>query len=239
MDDLDRLAFRVARTVRTTYPHLLEHGFTLADLEETLAPYAQTRRELAIDGPSGYETTLLRLLSGERGYLATAPEVQEACRQALQSTSPSVSLVRAVASSALTLCSGAFALAESGARAAVANTAAAPAAGVPAAGVLAAGVLAAGVPAAGAPAAGAPVAGAPVASSAVAPAANRGSCDCPYCGGELPVGRSTRFCPRCGLDLTVRHCPACSTELERQWRFCVTCGREADVDTPLVTSAAA
>jgi hypothetical protein len=219
MDDLDRLAFRVARTVRTTYPHLLEHGFTLADLEETLAPYAQTRRELAIDGPSGYETTLLRLLSGERGYLATAPEVQEACRQALQSTSPSVSLVRAVASSALTLCSGAFALAESGARAAVANTAAAPAAGVPAA--------------------GAPVAGAPVASSAVAPAANRGSCDCPYCGGELPVGRSTRFCPRCGLDLTVRHCPACSTELERQWRFCVTCGREADVDTPLVTSAAA
>ena len=229
MDDLDRLAFRVARTVRTTYPHLLEHGFTLADLEETLAPYAQTRRELAIDGPSGYETTLLRLLSGERGYLATAPEVQEACRQALQSTSPSVSLVRAVASSALTLRSGAFALAESGARAAVSNTSAAAAAGVPAA----------GVPAAGVPAAGVPGGGVPVASSAVAPAANRGDCDCPYCGGELPVGRSTRFCPRCGLDLTVRHCPACSTELERQWRFCVTCGREADADTPLVASAAA
>ena len=37
------------------------------------------------------------------------------------------------------------------------------------------------------------------------------------------------FCPHCGLNLTVRQCPACSTELDVNWRFCVTCGRGADV----------
>jgi hypothetical protein len=192
MDDLDRLAFRVARTVRTTYPHLLERGFTLADLEATLAPYAETRRELAIDGPHGYEHTLLRLLSGERGYLGTEPALQDACRRALTAPSPSVSLVRSWATAALTLNSGAFALADRSPHGAVGD---APRGTVPA-----------------------------------IPATAQTHCDCHFCGGRLPTGRDVRFCPHCGLDLTVRHCPACSTELERPWRFCVTCGREAEAD---------
>lgn len=53
---------------------------------------------------------------------------------------------------------------------------------------------------------------------------------CRYCGGRFPHGRSITYCPHCGLDLTKRQCPACSTELECGWRFCVTCGRGADVD---------
>ncbi len=60
---------------------------------------------------------------------------------------------------------------------------------------------------------------------------------CRYCSGRLPEGRRVTFCPHCGLDLTKRQCPACSTELEAQWRFCVTCGRGAeaseDTDRPL------
>jgi predicted amidophosphoribosyltransferase len=40
------------------------------------------------------------------------------------------------------------------------------------------------------------------------------------------------FCPYCGENLTVRRCPACSTELEAGWRFCITCGREVDAATP-------
>jgi hypothetical protein len=27
------------------------------------------------------------------------------------------------------------------------------------------------------------------------------------------------------MDLTKRQCPACSTELDANWKFCVTCGR--------------
>jgi predicted amidophosphoribosyltransferase len=37
------------------------------------------------------------------------------------------------------------------------------------------------------------------------------------------------FCPHCGMDMTKRQCPACSTELDVHWRFCVTCGRSADL----------
>ncbi len=194
MDDLDRLAFRVARTVRTTYPHLLERGFTLSDLEERLAPYPEARREMAESGPDGYELTVLRLLAGERGYLVAEPELQEACRRALQMVSPTVSIVRAWAGSTLSLRSSAFTVGDE--RAVSNSDAASPAVS--------------------------------------APAARDTRCGCHYCGGTLPTGRSLTFCPYCGLDLTVRHCPACSTELERAWRFCVTCGRQADdADAPL------
>jgi hypothetical protein len=192
MDDLDRLAFRVARTVRTSYPHLLEHGFTLSDLEEKLAPYVETRRELAVGGPNGYEHTVLRLLSGERGYLGAEIELQEACRRALQMPSPAVSIVRTWARSALVLRSGAFALVGSDTGASTHP-----------------------------PADAAPTRGTPSASSV-------SQCGCHFCGGQLPAARDARFCPHCGLDLTMRQCPACSTELERQWRYCVTCGRQSD-----------
>ena len=48
---------------------------------------------------------------------------------------------------------------------------------------------------------------------------------CRYCGGVLPDGRKVTFCPHCGHDLTVQHCPACGTECEIEWKFCITCGR--------------
>jgi hypothetical protein len=194
MDDLDRLAFRVARTVRTTYPHLLEHGFTLSDLEERLAPFPEARREMASNGPDGYELTILRLLAGERGYLTAEPELQQACRRALQMPSPTVSIVRTWAGSTLTLRNPAFILGAertSGAYAAAS--------------------------------------GEHAATAEPARLDERDArCQCHFCGGTLPSGRSLTFCPFCGLNLTVRQCPACSTELERAWRFCVTCGRQAD-----------
>jgi hypothetical protein len=48
---------------------------------------------------------------------------------------------------------------------------------------------------------------------------------CRYCSGVLPDGRRVTFCPTCGHNLTVQHCPACATELEVEWKFCITCGR--------------
>lgn len=57
----------------------------------------------------------------------------------------------------------------------------------------------------------------------VSPSALGGSCR--YCGGTLPEGRRYTYCPHCGQNLTVQHCPACNTELEIGWKFCTTCGR--------------
>jgi hypothetical protein len=51
---------------------------------------------------------------------------------------------------------------------------------------------------------------------------------CRYCGQPLPEGRPVTFCPYCGQNVTIVRCPACSTELELGWRFCVTCGRTMD-----------
>ncbi len=52
---------------------------------------------------------------------------------------------------------------------------------------------------------------------------------CRFCGQALPDGRDVTFCPHCGQNLKVRRCPGCSAEVERGWKFCVTCGR-ASVD---------
>ena len=67
---------------------------------------------------------------------------------------------------------------------------------------------------------------APMASPRSTPITVSAGDSCRYCSGTLPEGRKLTFCPNCGHNLTVQHCPACSTELEVGWKFCITCGRE-------------
>ncbi len=49
---------------------------------------------------------------------------------------------------------------------------------------------------------------------------------CPFCTHALPAGRAVTFCPHCGMNVTVAQCPACSSEVEPGWHYCVTCGRD-------------
>jgi hypothetical protein len=192
LDDLDRLAFRLARVVRTQYPQLLSQGFTLVDLEERLLPFREARREMADGSADVFERAVLRLIAGERGYLQTEVDLQIACVQALASPSPSLSLIRAWGTASLTL--------------------AAPATEI-----------------------GGERLSSPGRSGTVRtdhetkPGASTPHCSCRFCGNRLPDNRHMIFCPHCGLDMTKRQCPACSTELDVQWRFCVTCGRGADL----------
>ncbi len=198
MDDLDRLAFRVARTIRQQYPQWQERGFTLADLEERLLPYREARREMADSGAAAWERTVLRLLSGERQYVLAPSELQVACRQALTAPSPTLALVRQFSSTSLQVGEA----------------------------------LRTGAPERGSEMQGAvpEPAAAPVlrAESGERGPRRVANC-CRFCSGHLPDERRVTFCPHCGLDQTKRHCPACSTELEVSWRYCVTCGRSADL----------
>ncbi|MES2525082.1 MAG: zinc ribbon domain-containing protein [Gemmatimonadota bacterium] len=225
MDDLDRLAFRLVRVIRQRYPQLRDNGFSLADLEGVLLPYRDARREMADGGAEAFEITMLRLISGERGYVGTDEELRDACRSTLGLPSPTMALVRGWATSLLTLgpaalsvgterLSGAFeAVAEADAVARTRTTGSRAVAG------------SAGTD---------PKAATPLPASR--PVAHQG---CRYCGGRLPEGRKHTFCPHCGLDLTKRQCPACSTQLEIDWRFCVTCGRSAELpDFPVPATAA-
>lgn len=190
LDDLDRLAFRLSRTVRTQYPHLLAQGFTLTDLEERLLPFREARREMADSGADAFERAVLRLIAGERGYLQTESELQIACTQALASPSPSMSLVRFWATTSLTLATRATTVGTE--RFASPTTT-------------------------------------DIGERAGELKAEPKSCGCRFCGNRLPDNRRMTFCPHCGMDMTKRHCPACSAELDVNWRFCVTCGRGADL----------
>lgn len=75
----------------------------------------------------------------------------------------------------------------------------------------------------------------PAAATPVAPTADAAAqspegagAPCRYCGQPLPDGRRITFCPYCGNNVTVLRCPACSTELDVGWRYCITCGRAMD-----------
>jgi Double zinc ribbon len=60
---------------------------------------------------------------------------------------------------------------------------------------------------------------------ATTPVAILSDAPCMFCGGDFPQGRPITFCPHCGMNVTVKLCPACSAELEVGWKFCPTCGR--------------
>ena len=221
MDDLDRLAFRLVRTIRQHHPQLRDRGFTLTDLEERLLPYREARREMADTSADAWERTVLRLVSGERAYIEADADLKQACRDALSSPSPTIALVRSWSGTSLTLgalaeqvgverVSGAFEAASLSPDAVIGAGGRAPLHAVAAPELRAASVSAGGR-----------------AASATKPKAHGAGCR--FCGGRLPDERKVTFCPHCGLDQTKRQCPACSTELEVAWRFCVTCGRSAEL----------
>lgn len=265
MDDLDRLAFRLVRTVRNSYPHLLEQEFTLTDLEERLLPFRDTRREMANSGPEAWEINVLRMVSGEREYLRTDADLQLACRQALSLPSPTLALIRPWSATTLRLGAAVGGLGSDRQSSGFSDPFAATAIGlefssdplrlatpsistsvtaerpVPTGEV--SGVRFSGahqrseqtgaslrVSVAGAPDSGqGSGASESIRERVRTPERALGNCGCRYCGGKLPDGRKMTFCPHCGVNLTVRQCPACSTQLDVNWRFCVTCGRGAEV----------
>ena len=199
--------------------------FTLTDLEERLVPFRDARREMSNNGPEAWEITMLRMLAGERDYLTTNADLQLACRQALALPSPTLALVRPWSSTTVRVGLGAVKLGTERSQ--------------PTPEVLddtamglefSAKSIRLATP-------GAPIATKSVKEAAVSnappkrrtPTNTLTTCGCRFCGGKLPESRKVTFCPHCGINLTVRQCPACSTELDVNWRYCVTCGRGSDV----------
>ncbi len=285
MDDLDRMFRRLVQNVRAGYPEYLSRPFEVSELYQNLIPYRHNRRELGIETNQDYELTLLRLLSGARGYVYGDESMQEFLRQELASPNPDTSAFRAYSGAMVTIAPEALrrpdhAPAVAGSIAPVrhatetpddsANDApdVSPYAPTPASTVVPTIPRQAPAPrpaptprsvqtprpapmptpqqeavsfalppaATTRPAAVTQVAPPPQPTlppptptpTPGAPMANPqrlagGSCR--YGAGALPEGRRIVFCPHCGQNLTIQHCPACSTELEMGWKFCTTCGR--------------
>ena len=257
MDELDRLFRRLVQNARAASPEYLARPFELAEIYHTLLPYRLNRRELGMESVQQYDGALMRLLAGERGYLTGDADMQRAMQEELRQPNPDISAFRAHATAPVAFAADAVrqlerdtlsparseAVAARGAAAsdgpsrasaptvptgAVSPASAAPAPPPPPAPVIVPMNEGVQLAATGEAAPGAP--GASGASSGVGGAAGGGRC--PHCGSALPDGREIAFCPHCGQNLTVRHCPACSTELEVGWRFCITCGRNVEESSP-------
>ncbi|MFL5560566.1 MAG: zinc ribbon domain-containing protein [Gemmatimonadaceae bacterium] len=235
MDELDRLYRLLVDAIRAQQPELLTRPFEVADIYQSIMPYRLHRRALGMETNSDYEMTLLRLLSGERGYVIGDEEMQDALRRELATPNPDPGAFRPFAQSHVALAADALRRLEQG------NFSAAPGRGMPtpaATPTVAPRVAAAAaaplppmppvVPAAPAPMRS-PVTNPSLQQTMSAPprstTAEALGGRCRYCSGALPAGRRLTFCPHCGQNLTVQHCPACNTELEVGWKFCTTCGR--------------
>jgi hypothetical protein len=57
---------------------------------------------------------------------------------------------------------------------------------------------------------------------------------CPHCETPIPTGRPVTFCPWCGERLVPLTCTRCGTQLQPEWRHCITCGLQ--VQDPFRTS---
>jgi hypothetical protein len=237
MDDVERMYRHLVRTIRSNSPQLLTQPFQVADLYATILPYRLHRRDLGLETNQDYEMAMLELLSGARGYLVVEPRMREVLGGSLKSPNPDPQLIREFASSRVSLAPETLREVDPDALPPAAAVAPTAPAGVPTANADTAAFRAAGTGAAAtapAPTATASARTSPASPSAPSTATRRPSKPitvatagqtCPHCKGELPVGRPINFCPHCGQDLTVQHCPACGSELEHGWKFCVTCGR--------------
>lgn len=230
MDDVETMYRHLVRTIRAGYPRYLTQPFEVGELYQNILPYRLHRRELGVQTNQDYELALMELLSGAGGYLVVDGKMSDVLSAERKAASPNTARIRdfaaahvALAPEALQQLSGGMgSQTPAGAgRASQSSGAVAAQAGasIPASGTqtraMEATAAAPNKPAPGDPARRAPR------PFRIA----EGGEDCTYCKGSLPGGREISFCPHCGQDLTLVHCPACGSELERGWKFCATCGR--------------
>ena len=223
MDELDRMFRRLVHNIRAGFPDLLSRPFEVSVLHQQLIPYRLNRRELGLDSAEDYELTLMRLLSGARGLLTGDVDMQAAMRTELESSNPDLSAFRAWGTASVAVAPAALRALDS-----TPQPPAAPAKPLTRQAEMA-GRATQELPASGSTATvpPAPAPAPPVPPPQPAPTRTHGT-GCRYCGGEVPEGREVHFCPHCGQNLSVKQCPACSTELEVEWQFCITCGRQVE-----------
>lgn len=202
-DELDRLFELLVRVL--AQDARLALPFPAADIHERLVPYRSNRSRLNVATHQDYEMTVLRLLSGERGYVGLEPDaVREAMQREVTTTNPDPSVFRNFPD----------------ARVAVNRFAAER---------FLRGELAYAPPEEQPPPAFALETPPPPPETAFELEERPDALPpnhCPYCGASVPTGRKVNFCPHCGQppsgDLK---CPACGGEVDVGWTYCVSCGR--------------
>jgi hypothetical protein len=206
MDDLDRLFQRLVHNIRNGHIEYLSVPFTVQELYDTLVPYRHYRRDLGIDTNQDYEAAVMRLLSGEKGYIRGDQAMQERLKKEMASQHPDLGAFRDYGETRISL---------------------APAA-VEKLGVSVPAQNAGGYSQGSLTASGGGD-GSEERTSFSVPSLSTMELPvgCRFCGGTLPEGRTVTYCPHCGQNLAAKHCEGCGAELDLTWKYCVNCGKKA------------
>ena len=228
MDELTRFARHLIEQLGASSEGV-HRAIPVASLRETVLPYRKHRRALGVESVEDYETVLLRLVAGERGYLRTTPaEAAERCRNELAQATPDLAVLDEVAGATVQITSMAAAQivdgadGRSGGRAVEGVSEVGPVSEVGADSEVSedSGVSPLRRPVR-------PVRPArPSPPSPPSSPTSQSSPSCRHCDHALPAGRQVVFCPWCGQRLIPFTCPRCGTELSSEWRHCITCGAE-------------
>lgn len=213
-DELDRLFGRLVESLVETGPGRLAVPFIAAELYERLVPYRSNRARLNVATHQDYEMTVLRLLAGERGYAQLEPaDIQEALRREAESQNPDTGVFRSFPDAQVMinrLAAERFLKAE---------RAFAPP-------LVEATTEDGDRPPDEATAEDEEPEVAPTGSHFSFDESEATSPQCAYCGGTLPAARKVNFCPHCGQPPSGElRCPACGSEVDVAWAYCVGCGR--------------
>jgi predicted RNA-binding Zn-ribbon protein involved in translation (DUF1610 family) len=208
--DLECFFVQLVRNLAASDRSRLGKPLLLVDIRTSILPYRANRRALQLESSEDYELMVMRLCAGEGGFARTGPdEVGDEFRREVGSPNPDLTLVERQEKAVVHLDPKAVAKALQPKP----DLAFAPQDHLfhpedaqqldP-------------VPL------DSPSAEPPRVDSeaGIAESALR----CTRCGAGLPTGRVIKFCPQCGQSQVRTRCPQCKTELEPEWRHCVSCG---------------
>ena len=229
-DELDRLfeclVDALARETRLAVP------FTAAEVYERLVPYRLNRSRLKVATHQDYEMAVLRLFAGERDYVRLEPvDVREGMQREVTSVNPDPSYFRHFPEARLLVNRNAAEQFMVGELLYAPPPPPPPPPPQPAHTRSGEPTLVTTDESIEAPDDGPPVdmgGQDSVQSIAPLPFAMDGTAlnQCPYCGGSLPAVRKVNFCPHCGQPPSGElKCPACGSEVDVGWAYCVSCGR--------------
>lgn len=202
-EELEPLFTHIARNLHRANPDAVVQPIEVASISARWAPYSQVRGALGLATNEDYEVILMRLLAGEGGFIFADESLQDDLRREVSSPNPDLTALRTYGAARVTLSR------EHARRVLELGADALPSTPVE---------TSARIPTKRAPLVGDPTAAVQGSRAAQVPS-------CQYCGHALPTGRTVRFCPHCGLNVDRRLCPGCSSEVQPDWRFCITCGR--------------
>jgi predicted RNA-binding Zn-ribbon protein involved in translation (DUF1610 family) len=197
LSDLERLFRQLVANLRATDPARLRRPLALAEIRDAILPYRANRRALQLETNEDYAIALMRLCAGEGGFARTdPPEAQVEFASELEGSNPDLSLIERQEKASLLLDPDAVARTAEHSNPDLAYAPRKPVFEPPA----------------------------PRAASRPAPVPTQEPAACNRCRTALPTGRVVNFCPQCGEDLRRRYCPQCNTQLEPDWKHCVSCG---------------